>query len=39
VTRLDSGSERSQVQGELSARDRVAVSGLITLKSLLQAAP
>lgn len=39
VTRLDSGSERSQVQGELNAKDRVAVSGLITLKSLLQAAP
>lgn len=39
VTRQDSGSERSQVQGELSVKDRVAVSGLITLKSLLQAAP
>lgn len=39
VTRLDSGNERSQVQGALSVNDRVAVSGLITLKSLLQAAP
>lgn len=39
VTRLDSGSERSQVQGAVSVNDRVAVSGLITLKSLLQAAP
>lgn len=39
VTRLDNGSDRSLVQGDLSASDRVAVSGLITLKSLLQAAP
>lgn len=39
VTRLDSGTDRSQVQGALSVNDRVAVSGLITLKSLLQAAP
>lgn len=39
VTRLDNGSEYSQVQGSLVASDRVAVSGLITLKSLLQAAP
>lgn len=39
VTRLDNGSERSQVQGAININDRVAVSGLITLKSLLQAAP